>query len=160
MPHTPADRPVLIDAIRVLPSQLEQAVAGLSDEQLDFRPAPGEWSVRQIVHHVADSHMNSFIRCKWLLTEDNPTIKPYDQDVCAELADYQPPVDLSLMLLKGLHARWVALFASLTPEQWSRRGQHPESGEITLDSLLDYYAWHGQNHIEQIERNLATFSKR
>jgi hypothetical protein len=116
----------------------------------------GEWNVAQNVHHLADSHMNSFIRFKLLLTEENPTIRPYDQDRWAVTADGNNlAVQDSLMLLQGLHRRWVQLLRSLDEAQWKRTGHHPESGQITPESLLRTYAAHGEGHIDQIQRTLA-----
>jgi hypothetical protein len=131
-------------------------VEGLRDEQLSTHYLAGEWNVAQNVHHVADSHLNSFIRLKLLLTEENPTIKPYNQDLWAVTpdGDYLSVQD-SLMLLQGLHRRWVRLWRSLNDEQWGRTGTHPESGPITPESLLRTYAAHGEAHIDQIQRTLA-----
>lgn len=147
----PTERPALIEKIRCLPEQVEAAVANLSDAQLDFQPAPREWSVRQIVHHLADSHMNAFIRLKLALTEDHPTIKPYNQEAFAELPDGKSaPLEISLAILRGLHARWVIVLESLTEEQWALGFSHPEYGEFTLDSQLVTYAEHGEIHLNQI----------
>lgn len=151
-----AERRRLIDKIRALPDQLEAVVSGLSEQQLTTPFVPGEWTVAQNVHHLADSHMNSFIRLKLLLTEDRPTIKPYDQDRWANVADADhKDVGDSLMLLRGLHSRWVCLFESLDESQWSRTAIHPEVGEITAEWLLTTYADHGEAHIDQIQRTLA-----
>lgn len=153
--HTPEKRRELIDAIRALPEQLEATIAGWSDEQLDFKPAPREWSARQIVHHLADSHMNAFIRTKLALTEDQPTIKPYDQEKVAELADSTGlPLDVSLAILRGLHVRWTYLLDQLTDEQFSYLYYHPEyQRTYSIDDLLTTYAEHGQIHINQINAN-------
>lgn len=149
--HTPDQRAALIAKIRWLPDQVEEAARGLTAAQLDFRPSPQEWSVRQIVHHLADSHMNSYTRLKLALTEDRPTIRPYDQVAFAELPDTAvAPIDLSLQLLRALHARWTYLFEHLTEDQWARPAIHPESGDFTPDSLLATYADHGEVHLRQI----------
>jgi hypothetical protein len=149
--HTPEQRVALIAKIHWLPDLLEEATHGLTTTQLDFRPSPQEWSVRQIVHHVADSHMNSFVRLKLALTEDRPTIRPYDQEAFAELPDTAAaPLHLSIQLLRGLHARWTYLFEQLTEEQWARPAIHPESGDFSPDTLLATYADHGEVHLRQI----------
>jgi hypothetical protein len=149
---TPAERAAKIETIRCLPEQLEAAVSGLTDAQLDFRPSPREWSVRQVVHHLVDSHSNAFTRLKLALTEDRPTIKPYDQEAFAELPDsLQAPLEMSLAILRGLHARWVFLWNRLTDEQWARGYLHPEYGEyVTIDGILDTYANHCTVHLNQI----------
>ncbi|MGF1505733.1 MAG: putative metal-dependent hydrolase [Chloroflexi bacterium] len=154
---TPEDRPALIEQIRALPAQLRDLVADLSDEELTTAYLPGEWTVAQNVHHLADSHMHSYIRCKFILTEDHPTLKPYDQAEWATLADATPAdVSSSLRLLEGLHARWAQFFESLGPDDWKRAATHPEhSLAITLDVQLAHYAKHGEDHLEQIRRTLA-----
>ncbi len=153
---TTTEKHDLIAAIRDLPAQLEALVAGLTDAQLTTHFLAGEWTVAQNVHHVADSHMNAYIRTKLLLTKDNPTVIAYDQDVWAELADvHQTSIRESLDLIRGLHARWVALFESLTDAQFAMRGMHPENGVITVEALLRTYAGHGAAHLDQITRTLA-----
>lgn len=145
-----------IEIIRCFPERLDALVAHLSLEQLTTHYLTGEWSVAQNVHHFADSHMNSFIRLKLILTEDSPTVKPYNQEAWAELIDSNNgQIQTSLSLLRGLHARWALLFASLTDGQWTRTGYHPEYGEITPAGLLDTYVDHCAAHIDQIERTLA-----
>jgi hypothetical protein len=154
--YTQAQRREMIDEIRNLPARLRERVSGLTDVQLTTHFLPDEWTVAQNVHHVADSHMNSFIRIRLILTEDRPTLKPYDQDLWATLADSgTTALEESLCLLDGLHARWVRLFESLDEAAWQRSGLHPENGEITLEDILRIYAAHGQGHIEQIGRALA-----
>jgi hypothetical protein len=152
--HTPAERLPLIESLRRLPEQLAASVTGWADAQLDTRPAPAEWCARQIVHHVADSHMNGFTRVKVALTEDKPTIKPYDQVGLAELPDStQLPLEVSLMILRGIHARWVYLLEHLTEAQFQRSFYHPGSQEwMTIDEHLALYSRHGQEHLEQIAR--------
>lgn len=147
---TPEQRESWIAEIAEAPAKLRAAVAGLSDEQLDTPYRPGGWTVRQVVHHVADSHMNSFVRFKLALTEDRPIIKPYEEALWAELADGVADVELSLTLLDSLHARWVALLRSLREDQWPRVFVHPESGETRLDVNLGIYAWHGRHHTAHV----------
>jgi uncharacterized damage-inducible protein DinB len=133
------------------PAQLRTAVQGLSDAQLDTPYRPDGWTVRQVVHHVPDSHLNSYVRFKLALTEDEPTIKPYAEDRWAELADTRAtPIEVSLTLLDSLHDRWVRLLRSLTPEQWNRTFRHPEMGPMTLEKTLALYAWHGRHHVAHI----------
>lgn len=157
---TREQRPVYIARIRALPGELEAAANGLSEAQLDFTPAPGEWSIRQIVHHLADAHLNAMMRMKLALTEDRPTIKPYDQNRLAELADSAAaPVAVSLMILRGLHERWALLMESLDDDQWARPFMHPERGEQTVAELLDYYAGHGEVHLQQIAQNKAAMGE-
>ena len=132
-------RETYISTLAAFPDLLESIVVCLTPDQLNTHYLEDEWTVAQNIHHLADSHMHSFIRLKLILTEDNPTIKPYHQNAWALTADYDPPVDYSLMLLRGLHARWVALFQSLSQEEWVRTGQHPEAGAITPESLLKSY---------------------
>ena len=139
-----------IAEIRDAPPIISAAVQGLNDEQLDTPYRDGGWTVRQVVHHLADSHANAYLRFRWLATEDNPTIKTYDQDVWAALPDSQLPVRSSLKLLEGLHERWAAFLELLPDEAWSRRGMHPERGEVTIDDLLKIYSDHGAHHAGQI----------
>lgn len=140
-----------IDDIAQTPANLRTAVKGLSNEQLDTPYRPEGWSVRQLVHHVPDSHLNSYIRFKLALTEDEPTIKPYAEDRWAELADSQAtPIEVSLTLLESLHDRWVTLLRSLTPEQWHRSFRHPDLGPMNLEKTLALYAWHGKHHVAHI----------
>ncbi|MCZ2099620.1 MAG: DinB family protein [Anaerolineae bacterium] len=124
--------------------------------QLNTAYIPGEWSVRQIVHHLPDSHMNSFIRLKLMLSEDSPTLKPYDQEQWALLPDVDAtPIRASLLILEGLHERWCSLFESLSEDQWARKGYHPEVGAITVEDLIVTYSDHCDAHYEQIARTLA-----
>ncbi len=140
-----------LDEIEALPAAVRQAVAGLSDEQLDTPYRPGGWTLRQVVHHIPDSHLNSYVRFKWALTEDEPAIKTYEEARWAELADYRTvPIETSLDFLDLLHQKWAALLRSLTPEQWSRRFVHPEWGKIDLATTLGVYAWHGRHHLAHI----------
>jgi uncharacterized damage-inducible protein DinB len=139
-----------IAALEAAPAALRRAVAGLSDGQLDTRYR--NWTVRQIVHHVADSHVNSYVRFKWALTEETPTIKAYDDGRWAALDDSRSgPVEVPLTLLDALHARWVLLLRSLSDEQLARSFVHPETGRtVRLDEALGQYAWHGRHHTGQI----------
>jgi len=129
---------------------MRRAVEGLSDEQLDTPYRDGGWTCRQVVHHLADSHMNAYLRFRCLVTEDNTTIKTYDQDVWATLPDTSLPLDSSLRIIDGLHQRWVTFLSALPETAWSRRGMHPERGEVSMDDLLDIYSHHGHNHARQV----------
>lgn len=150
-PAMPALRDAAIADIAALPSQLRAAVSGLTDAQLDTPYREGGWTVRQVVHHVADSHINGFIRVKLALTEHNPTIKPYDEKLWAELADTRLPIDLSLSLIDALHARWAAVYSGMEPADFARTFFHPESGiTFTLDRHARNYAWHGRHHVAHI----------
>lgn len=142
-----------IDTIKQLPSMIAAAVDGLTEEQIDTVYRPGGWTVRQTVHHVADSHMNAFIRFKLALTEDSaPTIKPYFEDRWAELGDSRSPVDVSLTLIRSLHARWADLLSSMNDADFQKTFIHPETGNWTLDGTLALYAWHGKHHTAHITR--------
>ncbi|MBI4886159.1 MAG: putative metal-dependent hydrolase [Acidobacteria bacterium] len=149
-PVTEAMRAPAIAAVAELPGRMRLAAAGLSDARLDTPYRPGGWTVRQLVHHVADSHLNAYIRTKLGLTEDAPTIKPYEQDLWAFLPDSRLPIDVSLAILDGLHARWTDLWRALTPGQFARVFHHPEIGPATLDAHLQMYAWHGRHHVAHI----------
>jgi hypothetical protein len=140
-----------IAEIEQAPTHLRAAVAGLSSEQLETPYREGGWTVRQVVHHVPESHMNSFIRFKLALTEDEPTIKPYYEDRWAKLADVDAvPIEISLALLENLHARWVPLLNSLAPADWQRTFRHPEIGLMTLEKNLALYSWHGRHHVAHV----------
>ena len=149
---SPEDRRRFIAAIAATPAKFRAAVAGLTPKQLDTPYRPGGWTVRQVIHHLPDSHMNAFVRCKLALTEDQPTIKPYDQELWAKLADAaDTPVETSLALLDALHKRWVVLLRSLDPEDFSRLMIHPEhAAPLSLDWILALYAWHGAHHTAHI----------
>ena len=149
-PLSSGERAQRIDAIGATPSLLRQAVAGLSDDQLDTPYRPGGWTVRQTVHHVADSHINAFVRFRLGLTEENPTIKPYDEKAWSELPDMQLPIEVSLRLLDGLHERWVHMLRAQPSAAFERRIFHPENGPMTLDAVLSMYAWHGRHHTAHI----------
>ena len=146
-----AERRKAIDEIAVLPAAMRKAVHGLTEEQLNTPYRPGGWTVRQVAHHVPDSHLNAYVRFKLALTEDRPTIKPYDEKRWAELPDtVHTPIAISLALLEALHERWVVLLRSLEPKDFSRTIVHPASGEMDLDKLVSHYAWHGRHHVAHI----------
>jgi hypothetical protein len=148
---TPEKRAAWIRQIADAPGAMRGAVAGLSDRQLDTQYRPGGWTVRQVLHHVPDSHMNAYVRCKLALTEDNPTIKPYDEAAWANVADTaRTPPEVSLALLEALHRRWVVLLESLGPGDFARPLRHPERGAVTLDWILQLYAWHGRHHAAHV----------
>ena len=145
-----------IDRIRILPNDLENCVAGLTPEQLTAVSIEGEWTVAQNIHHVADSHMNSYIRFKLILTEEHPILKPYDQDVWAAMGDAETAdLEASLSVIRGLHERWVAMLEAIPEATWQKTGYHPEIGDVTLDDLLSTYGQHGHGHIDQINKTLA-----
>lgn len=144
------DRALAIAAIAELPSALRSAVEGLTDEQLDTPYRDEGWTVRQVVHHVADSHMNALVRFKWALTESNPTIKAYDERAWAELPDSRLAVGPALRLIEALHGRWTALLGAMAPEAFATPYQHPVSGPFTLDMALGMYAWHGRHHTAHV----------
>ena len=145
-------RAEFIQIIKELPLKISEAIEGLSDEQLDTPYRPEGWTVRQTVHHVADSHMNSLTRFKLALTEENPTIRPYFEDRWAKLADSFLPVDVSLRIIEGIHARWVVLLESLTEDDFQRPLIHPDSGDWTIEQFLALYAWHSRHHTAHITR--------
>lgn len=140
-----------IDQITAAPTILRSAVENLTAEQLDTPYRPGGWTVRQVVHHVPDSHLNSYCRLKLALTEDEPTIRAYHEDRWAELEDSRvTPIEVSLALLESLHKRWVTLLKSLEPSDFQRTFRHPEIGVVTLAQNTCLYAWHGRHHTAQI----------
>jgi uncharacterized damage-inducible protein DinB len=148
---SPARRQQAMDEIASTPAKLRAAVKGLNDAQLDTPYRQGGWTVRQLVHHVPDSHLNAYVRLKLALTEDNPTIKPYDEAAWANLADSKStPIEVSLTLMDSVHDRWVRILRSLKPEQFSRKLVHPENGERSVDWLLFLYEWHGKHHTAHI----------
>lgn len=155
------NRQSLIEKIRILPNKIEGLVKGLNDSDLtthfllkaDDTP---EWTVAQNVHHLADSHMNSYVRCKFLLAEDHPTIMPYDQDAWANQPEaMSADLSYSLAILKSLHTRWAIFFENLSEAEWKRSGYHPEYGTFTLEDQLKDYVTHGEGHVDQISRTLA-----
>lgn len=149
MPY--AERQQYIATLRDFPDRLEARVRPLTADQLEQRTAPSEWCTRQIVHHLADSHMSAVFRFKLPLTQDAPTFPTYDQDAWALLADSDLPLDVSFLILRGLHARFTALLESLTDEQWSRTGTHPEWGPVTVEEVARRYAGHCDVHMAQID---------
>jgi uncharacterized damage-inducible protein DinB len=149
---TPDDRALAVATIAELPEQLRNAVDGFGTSQLNTPYREGGWTVRQLIHHIADSHMNAFIRVRFALTEDWPVIKPYDEKAWALLHDSVAPVEWSLELIESLHARWVMLLQSLTEEQWIRGYKHPNDGDVTVELATLTYAWHSTHHVAQITR--------
>ena len=148
---TDGKRTAWIRQIAEAPAALRAAVEDLSDAQLDTPYRPEGWTVRQVVHHVPDSHMNAYIRYKWTLTEADPTIKPYNEAAWANLADTRlTPVSVSLDLLDAVHRRWVVLLESLKDDDFAKPLRHPEYGAMTLDRLLQMYAWHGRHHVAHV----------
>ena len=142
----------MIDAIARLPDDFRGAVCGLSESQLDTPYRPEGWTVRQLVHHVPDSHMNAYVRFKLALTEDVPTIKPYDEAEWAKLSDVRDtPIETSLTLLSAMHDRWVRLLSAMSPDDFARKLNHPDwDAPLSLDTMLALYAWHGPHHTAHI----------
>jgi len=150
-PTSEAQRKQLIDDIAQTPAALRSAVAGLDPKQIATPYRDGGWTVRQVVHHVPESHMNAYIRFKLALTEDDPTIKPYMEDRWARTEDVEAtPLEVSLAMLDLLHDRWVRLLRSLKPEDWKRTFRHPELGTVSLEKSLALYAWHGKHHLAHV----------
>src|SRR5688572_11417625 len=148
---TPETRKHAIEVIAGTPARLRDAVQGLDEDQLDTPYRPGGWTIRQVVHHVPDSHLNAYVRLKLALTEVAPVIKPYDEAAWAELIDTTAvPVDVSLDLLDALHSRWVALWRAMKEGDFRREYVHPETGRHALDHMLALYAWHGAHHVAHI----------
>jgi hypothetical protein len=146
-----AERRSAIDEIAAVPAALRAAIRGLSEAQLDTPYRPGGWTVRQVAHHVADSHLNAYTRFKLALTEETPTIKPYDENGWVMTGEVQStPVETSLVLLDALHDRWVRLLNTITQEQFDRKLNHPENGVMNLHQLLALYEWHGRHHTAHI----------
>lgn len=150
---TPNDqqRQKFIDQIEETPASMRAAVAGLTDEQLDTPYRPEGWTVRQVVHHVSDSHLNGYVRFKLAMTEDQPAIHAYDENLWARLDDAShAPIDISIDLLESLHRRWVLFLRSLKGQDFQRSFQHPEIGTVTIDRNIALYAWHGRHHVAHI----------
>ena len=142
-----------LDDIEQTPARLRAAVQGLSGSQLDTPYRDGGWTVRQVVHHVPDSHMNSYVRFKLALTEEEPTIRPYMENLWAELPEAKTgPVELSLTLLELLHQRWAMVLRAMNPAEWKRTLRHPEMGVLSLEKMLALYAWHGKHHVAHVTK--------
>jgi len=148
---TADQRRELVDQIAATPARMREAVAGLNESQLDTPYRDGGWSVRQVVHHVPDSHMNAYTRVKLALTEEQPTIKPYDEAAWAKLNDVRDtPIETSLVLLETLHSRWDTILRKMTDADFERTLMHPDMGVMTLDAVIAMYAWHGRHHVGHI----------
>lgn len=148
---TDVERAELIRQIEETPRELQKAVDGLNEEQLDTPYRPQGWTVRQVAHHLPDSHLNAYIRFKLGVTEQHPRIKPYDETAWAEMPEAKTAdISMSLALLTSLHARWVAFLKNLKTEDFARTLDHPETGSMTLDTLLQLYGWHGRHHVAHI----------
>ena len=149
--HTASEVAAYIQRIESLPGKLEKVIQGLSEEQLDTPYRDGGWTVRQVIHHVPDSHMNAYIRFKWMLTEETPTIKAYNEKGWAETPETKADPSLSLPLLKSLHTKWIVLLRQLTPTDLQRQFIHPDTKKhIRMDNLIGMYAWHGEHHLAHI----------
>lgn len=141
-----------LSVIEALPTKIEKVLAGLSSAQIDSPYRDGGWTGRQVIHHLADSHMNAYIRTKWALTEASPTIKAYDEKRWAETGEQKADPLLSLQLLKSLHAKWVVLLRSLTAEELKKDFLHPETGKkISIERMTALYAWHGEHHLGHLK---------
>ena len=150
-PPSPEERAILINHIAETPAKLRSAIQGLTSQQMETPYREGGWTVRQVVHHVPDSHLNSYTRFKLALTEDEPTIRPYDEAKWAELSDSRDtPVETSLTMLDALHDRWTRLLRAMSDDDFRRTLRHPDMGVMTLDALLSLYAWHGQHHVGHV----------
>lgn len=139
-----------IETIENYPDFLYEEIKNLSDDRLDTPYRPEGWTVRQLVHHIADSHMNAYIRFKLALTEDEPTIRPYFEDRWAEIDDSKMPIDVSVKIIRGVHERWTAILHSMSDENFGRKLFHPDSGEWTLEKMLGLYDWHSRHHLAHI----------
>jgi uncharacterized damage-inducible protein DinB len=150
-PPTPEQRQQNLTDIERTPASLRAALGGLSDKQLETPYRDGGWTLRQLAHHVPDSHMNSYIRCKLALTEDEPTIKPYMENLWAELPEAKhAPIEMSLALLDSLHQRWMLMLRKLTEADWKRTFRHPQLGPMSLEKNIALYAWHGRHHVAHV----------
>ncbi len=149
--YSAAEKTALLEVIARTPQDLRAALEGLTEAQLETPYRDGGWTLRQVAHHVPDSHINAYVRTKLALTEDAPIIKPYDEAGWALLEDTKAvPLEVSLRLLEAIHTRWVVLLQSLQPSDWARTYQHPVSGAISLERMLALYAWHGQHHVAHV----------
>jgi hypothetical protein len=156
--YTTEDLRHWITIIKEFPGRLRHAIIGLTEKQLDTPYRTGGWTIRQVVHHVADSHMNCVVRFKLALTENNPIVKPYEEADWALLPDYRLPVEPSLRILEGLHQHWAALLENFTEEEWNRTFLHPSSGEtIPLKKALALYAWHSKHHLAHVTETVKKF---
>lgn len=156
--YTQQDTINRIKTISELPGKLRQAVTGLNEQQLDTPYRTGGWTIRQVVHHVPDSHMNALVRLKWTLTEDNPTIKAYREADWALLPDYKLPIEPSLKMLEAIHARLVMLLESLTEDDLERTFYHPDSKTtMPIKRMIALYAWHGNHHLAHITETVKQF---
>lgn len=152
---TPVIREQWITTIETLPKSLEELINGLNEVELNYAYRPGGWTIKQVIHHYADSHMNSIIRFKWALTEDTPTIKFYYEDRWAKLIDYNGPIDSAMSIIKGVHAKLGQLLRNLSSEDLKREFIHPEHGKsFTLEETIGMYAWHSDHHLAHIEQAL------
>lgn len=150
-PLTSEQKQECLADVELTPTRLRAALHGLSDKQLDTPYREGGWTLRQVAHHIPDSHMNSYIRCKLALTEDDPTIKPYMEDLWAELPEAKSaPIAMSLALLDSLHQRWMLMLRQLDDNGWKRTFRHPQMGPMTLEKNLALYAWHGKHHVAHV----------
>ncbi len=156
LPLSADERRAFIDAIAEAPARLAALAGPLSDEALERRYRPGGWTIRQVVHHVPDSHMNAYVRTKMAMTEDAPPIRTYREERWAELPEARTlPVAVSLTLLESLHTRWVAFLRALAPDDFARTYVHPELGAFPLDSAIALYAWHGRHHAAHVQQALT-----
>jgi len=156
--YTSEDLQHWIITIKTFPGKLRHSIISLNEKQLDTPYRPGGWTIRQVVHHVADSHMNSLLRFKWTLTEQNPTIKPYEEGDWALLPDYRLPVEPSLKIIEGVHQHWTTLLESFTEHEWARTYIHPESGDtVNLKKALGIYDWHCRHHLAHITETTKKF---
>lgn len=149
---TPETRRKFIRTISELPEKIAEAVKDLDDERLDTEYRPEGWTVRQTIHHVADSHLNAFCRFKLALTEEKPTIRPYYEDRWAKLKDSEMPIDASLNIIEGVHKRWAALLEAMSDADFKKELIHPDSGELTLEKMLGLYDWHSKHHTAHITK--------
>lgn len=152
---TKNQRKIYIEQIKTLPERLGELIRTFSIKQLDTPYGKGKWTARQVVHHLADAHLQGFIRIKWALTENNPTLKTYEQDDWAKLSDYSMPIDSSLEILRGLHHRWTYLLENLSEDDWIRPAVHPDPNFSNVEEMLKVYAGHGEKHLEHIRQVLS-----
>lgn len=149
--YSAEEREGYIEQLKQIPLSLKAALAGLSNAQLDTPYREGGWTLRQVAHHIPDSHLNAYLRVKLALTEDQPVIKPYEENAWVRLADTpNTPLEVSVALLEALHTRWAILFESLAEPDWKREYRHPESGVVSIEATLAAYVWHGQHHVAHI----------